>query len=75
MLGVDEVNVQVDEVVPPEESETLAGEQDTDKPVAGLADSERATLPAKPPRLFRETVDVALAPDWKLRVAGLADMV
>ena len=72
MLGVDEVIVQVELAELPDETKTLAGLQDTVRPVDGVTDSVRFTLPEKFPRLVRLMVDEALEPDWKLTVDGLA---
>lgn len=57
---------------PPELKATLVGEQTTDSPVDGLTDSERETLPVKPPRLVRATVDEPLLPDWNPTIDGFA---
>ncbi len=72
MLGVDEVIVQVELAELPDETKTLAGLQDTVRPVDGVTDSVRFTLPEKFPRPVRLMVDEALEPDWKLTVDGLA---
>jgi len=72
VLGVDEVIVQVELAELPDETKTLAGLQDTVRPVDGVTDSVRFTLPEKFPRLVRLMVDEALEPDWKLTVDGLA---
>ncbi len=65
--------MQVEVAECPEVKETLLGVHDTVRPVDGLTDSERLTLPANPPRLARVIVDVPLEPDWKPTAAGLAD--
>ncbi len=70
---VDELKVQVEVAEPPDVRETLLGVQDAERPVDGFAVSERATLPAKPPRLINVTVDVPFEPDWKPTVDGLAE--
>ena len=72
MLGVDEVSVQVELAELPDERRTLVGLHETVKPVEGVTDSVRFTLPEKFPRLVRLMVDEALEPDWKLTVDGLA---
>jgi len=46
--GVDELKVQVELAVPPEDSARLVGLQPTPRPVNGDVDTERATVPAKP---------------------------
>jgi len=71
-LGVDEVSVQVELAELPDERKTLAGLQDTVRPVVGVTDSARSTLPEKFPRLVRLMIDEALEPDSKLTVDGLA---
>jgi hypothetical protein len=68
---VDELNVQSELVDPPDVSETTDGEHVMLRPDAGLTDSVRDTLPAKPPRLVREIVEDPLPPDWNATVAGL----
>jgi hypothetical protein len=68
---VDELKVQVELANPPDVSETLDGEHETVRPDAGLADSVSDTLPAKPPRLVRETVEAPLPPDWNATFVGL----
>ncbi len=75
MPWVDEVNVQVEVAEPPDVKETLVGLQDKFRPVDGVTDEARLTLPAKPPRLVRVIVDVPLEPDWKPTVDGLAETV
>jgi len=55
----------------PDVSETPDGEHDTARPDAGLTDSVSDTLPAKPPRLERETVEDPLPPDWNATFDGL----
>ena len=74
MPWVEELKVQVEVEEVPEFRETLAGLHDTVKPVVGVADAERATLPVKPPRLVRVSVEVPLEPDWKPTVDGLAEI-
>ena len=66
--------MHVEVAEPPDVRETLVGLQDTDKPVEGMTDSERATLPVKPPMLATLTVEVPLEPAWKPTVAGFAEI-
>ncbi len=75
MPWVDELKVQVEVAELPDVKETLVGTHDPDKPVDGLTDSERATLPVKPPRLVRARVEVPLEPAWKPTIVGLAEIV
>ncbi len=70
MPWVDELNVQLTLPDPPDVKRTLVGVHDADKPDDGLTDSERVTLPAKPPRLMSVTVEDPVLPDWKPTVAG-----
>jgi hypothetical protein len=72
VLWVDEVNVQVELAELPDERETLVGLHETVRPVEGMTDSVRFTLPEKFPTLARLIVDEALEPDWKPTVDGLA---
>ncbi len=69
---MDEVKVQFELEDPPEVRAMLVGVQETDSPDDGVVDSERDTLPAKPPRLVSVKVDEALLPDWKPSVDGFA---
>ncbi len=73
MFWVDEVKRHMELAEPPEEIETVPGLHETVKPVEGVTDSVRLTLPEKPPRLVRLTVDEALEPAGKPTVDGLAD--
>ena len=66
------MSVQVELAELPDERRTLVGLHETVKPVEGVTDSVRFTLPEKFPRLVRLMVDEALEPDWKLTVDGLA---
>ncbi len=66
--------VRVEEPVPPDERLTLAGFRDPVGP-DGERDVERLTVPAKPSRLARLTVDVAEAPGERVNEAGLAEML
>ena len=75
MFWVDEANVQVELAELPDERKTLAGSHETVRPVDGVTDSVRFTLPEKFPELVRVMVDEALEPDWKLTVDGLAAIV
>ena len=72
MFWVDDVKVQVELAEFPDERKTLVGLHATVRPVVGVTDSVRFTLPEKFPRLVRLIVDEALEPDWKLTVDGLA---
>ncbi len=58
----------------PDVKETLVGLHDTVKPAEGATVAERPTLPVKPPRLVRVSVEVPLEPDWKPTVDGLAEI-
>jgi len=75
VLGVDEVNVQVELAELPDERKTLAGSHETVRPVDGVTDSVRFTLPEKFPEPVRVMIDEALEPDRKLTVDGLAAIV
>ncbi len=68
------MNVQIEVEEPPEIKGMLAGLQKTVRPVEGVTDCERATVPEKPPRLARVIVDELLEPDWKPTVDGLAEI-
>jgi len=57
--------------VPPEERVTLAELSDRVGP-EGELDDEIVTVPTKPPRLFREIVDVAEDPGEMVTEDGLA---
>jgi hypothetical protein len=57
--------------VPPEESVTLEELRERVGPLGELV-VERVTVPAKPPRLFKETVDVAEEPGEMIVDDGLA---
>ena len=72
MFWVDDVKVQVELAEFPDERKTLVGLHATVRPVVGVTDSVRFTLPEKFPRLVRLMVDEALEPDWKLTVDGFA---
>jgi hypothetical protein len=72
---VEEVNVHVELAEFPDESRTLVGLHETVRPVDGLTDSARFTLPEKFPKLVRLMVDDPLDPDRKLTVDGLAKML
>ncbi len=73
MPRVEELKVHVEVAELPEVSERLVGLHDTDRPVEGVTDAESPTLPVKPPRLVRVSVEVPLEPDWKPTVDGLAE--
>ena len=75
MFWVDEVNVQAELAELPDERETIVGIHETISPVEGETDSARLTLPEKPPVLVRLMPDVALEPDGKPTVDGLAETV
>ena len=70
---VEELKVHVEEADPPDVKETTEGLQDALRPVDGLIDCERLTLPANPPRLVNVTVEVPLDPVGKFTVVGLAN--
>jgi len=72
VFWVDEVNMQVELAELPDDRETLVGLHETSRPVDGMTDSARFTLPEKFPRLVMLMVDEALEPDWKPTVDGLA---
>ncbi len=63
MFWADEANVQVELAELPDERKTLVGSHETVRPVNGVTDSARFTLPEKFPKLVRLMVDVALEPD------------
>ena len=75
MFWVDEVNVQVEFAEPPDERNRLVGLHETVRPVEGVTDSARFTLPEKFPKLVRIMVDEPLEPDRKPTVDGLAATV
>ena len=75
MFWVDDVKVQVELAEFPDERKTLVGLHATVRPVVGVTDSVRFTLPEKFPRLVRLMVDEALEPDWKPTVEGFAAIV
>jgi hypothetical protein len=72
---VEEVNVHVELAELPDESRTLVGLHETVRPVEGLTDSARFTLPEKFPKLVRLMVDDPLEPARKLTMDGLAAML
>ncbi len=74
MLWVEELKMQVEVAELPDVKETLAGLHDTVRPVEGVTDAERPTLPVKPPRLVRVSVEVPFEPDWKPTVDGFAEI-
>jgi len=55
--------VQVELAELPDERETVVGLHETVRPVDGVTDSVRFTLPEKFPMLVRLRVDEALEPD------------
>lgn len=57
--------------VPPEERVTVDELRDGVRPAGELV-GERVMVPAKPPRLFKETVDVAEEPGVTIIDVGLA---
>jgi hypothetical protein len=59
----------------PDERETPVGLHETVRPVEGVTDSAKLTLPEKPPKLARLMVDEALELDVKPTVGGLAETV
>ncbi len=72
MFWVDAVNVHVELAELPDDRETLVGLHATVRPVEGVTDSARLTLPEKFPMLVRLIVDEALAPNRNPTVAGFA---
>ena len=74
MPGFEELTDRVEEPVPPDERETLAGLSDILRPAGELVD-DRATVPAKPLRLVRVSVEVEVAPALMLSEVGLALML
>ena len=64
--GVDELNVQVELAVPPEDRARLLGLQTTPIPVDGDPETERITLPAKPLMLAACIVEDEFCPVLKL---------
>ena len=72
-MGVEDCveTVKVVVPVPPEERVTLVELSDSVGPGGELV-VERATVPAKPPRLFNEIVDVAEEPGEMIADDGLA---
>lgn len=69
---VDELRAQVEFAEPPDAKETLVGLHDTVRPVEGVTDAERPTMPENPPKLVRVIVDELLNPDWKPTLDALA---
>ncbi len=72
MFWVGEAKLQKELAEPPDERVTFAGLHETLKPLEGVTDSARLTLPEKFPRLVRSMVDEALDPTGKVTVGGLA---
>jgi hypothetical protein len=60
--------------VPPEERETLVGLRERLRP-AGEPAEDRVTVPAKPFRLVRVIVEVAVDPGLMLSEAGFAEIL
>ncbi len=75
MLWVVELKLHIEVVDPPEVNETPVGLHDPVRPVDGVIDIERPTVPEKPPRLVRVIVDELLEPDRKFTAGGLAEIV
>ncbi len=67
---VDELKAHVELAAPPDVNGKADGAHETVRPVEGLIVSVRDTLPAKPPRLVRVTVDDPLPPDWNATLVG-----
>jgi len=65
--GVEELSVQVELAVPPEDNARLAGLHATPRPVDGDAETERITVPAKPLMLAACIVEDEFCPVLKLR--------
>ena len=72
--GFEELTDRVEEPVPPDERETLAGLSDVLGPAGELVE-DRATVPAKLFRLASVIVEVAVAPALTLIEVGLALML
>ncbi len=72
MFWVDDVKMQRELAEPSDERVTFDGLHETLKPLEGVTDSARLTLPEKFPRLVRLMVDEALDPTGKVTVGGLA---
>jgi len=70
----EELTDRVEEPVPPDERETLAGLSDMLRPAGELVE-DRATVPAKLFRLVSVIVEVAVDPALMLREVGLALML
>jgi len=70
---LEELIDSVDELVPPEERETLAGLSERLSP-AGDAVEDRVTVPAKLFRLVSVIVEVEVDPALTLSEVGLAEM-
>ncbi len=66
--------MSVEEAVPPGVRLTLVGLSDAVTP-AGVTDVERLTVPVKPARLVRVTVEVPEAPTCIVKLAGLEEML
>ena len=74
MPGVEELTDSVELPVPPEERETLDGLSERVRPDGELV-PDRVTVPAKPFRLDRAIVEVAVVPTVVLSEVGLAEML
>jgi len=72
VFWVDEAKLQKELAEPPDERVTFAGLHETLKPLEGVADSARLTMPEKFPRLVRLMVDETLEPTGKVTVGGFA---
>jgi len=72
VFWVDDVKMQRELAEPSDERVTFDGLHETLKPLEGVTDSARLTLPEKFPRLVRLMVDEALDPTGKVTVGGLA---
>jgi len=66
--------VRTEEPEPPLERVTLVGFKEADSP-DGDTEGARLTVPTKPLRLVRLIVEVAEDPAWKLRLAGLLEIL
>ncbi len=69
------LNVQAELAVPPAERVMGFGVHDNKRPVEGVAEAPRVTLPEKPPRLVSVTVELAVEPTRIFKAVGLAAMV
>ncbi len=69
------VTVNNDVAIPPAVNVTLVGLKDAVRPVEGVTDAVRLTVPVKPLTLVRVMVDVPEEPTWTVMTVGFAVML